>query len=309
MWWERARAVASAASLGLAAIAAAGCGPSKDAKAGERPPQLSRKLEATDLLPADLDVVVRVDVARLKAGLGAGFADALAGRAAAQGGDAFITEAMSRAETVWIGVRLADLDAGDRVLVAEGKLAQIHIEPSEWKETTPAATMEGVRILDRKGAVLRASTARIVAADDRLVAFVSPVEVDATSRLLRDGPDEGRGDPAAQGLVSVDVRGHRLPRSLEKKYPSIAAVIAGVARVRGSASMVDDGVKVSLDVVAKSEPDAQRVEKFLVTVRDAAASTRYADVLNKASVDRAGVHVHLTATVPAQIVVAALSNP
>ena len=309
MWWKRARAIASAASLGLAVIAAAGCGPSPGAKAGERPPQLSRRLDATDLLPADLDVVVRVDVARLKAGLGPGSAEVLAGRAAEQGGDGFIAEAMAKADTVWIGLRLADLDAGDRVLVAEGRLGEIHLEPSEWKETTPAATMEGVRILDRKGTVARASTGRIVAANDRLYAFVSPAEVDATSRLLRDGADEGHGDPAAHGLVSVDVRGHRLPRSLEKKYPSIAAVIAGVARVRGTAQMADDGVKVSVDVVSRSEPDAQCVEKFLVTVRDAAAGTKYGDLMKTMTIERAAAHVHVVATVPAPMVIAALSEP
>jgi hypothetical protein len=309
VWSKRAAAIVSAASLGLAAIVAAGCGGSAPGvKAGERPPQLSRRLEAIDLLPADLDVVLRVDVARLKAGLGPGFAEALAGRAAEQGGDAFIAEVMAQADTVFIGLRLVDIDAGDRVLVAEGRLGEIHIEPSEWKETTPAATMEGVRILDRRGPVPRGSTGRIIKASDRLYAFVSPVEVDATSRLLRDGADEGRGDPAAQGLVSIDVRGHRLSPSLEKKYPSIAAVIAGIARLRGSASMTDDGVKVAIDVVARSEPDAQRVEKLLVTFRDAAASTRYADLLKTTIIDRAGPHVHVTATVPAALVIAALSD-
>lgn len=307
MWWKRAAAIASAASIGAAALAAAGCAPTAAAKAGPRPPQLARRLEAADLLPADLDVVVRIDVERLKAGLGPAFAEALAARAAEQGGDGFIAEAMARADAVWIGVRLADIDAGDRVLVAEGRLGEIHLEPSEWQETTPAATMEGVRILDRKGAAARASTGRIVKAGARLLAFVSPAEIDATSRVLRDGPDEGRGDPTAQGLVSVDVRGHRLPRSLEKKYPSIAAVIAGVARVRGSAAMGDAGVDVSLEVVARSEPDAQRVERFLVTVRDAAADTRYGDLMKATAVERAGAHVHVRATVPAAMVIAALS--
>lgn len=293
--------------IALAALVLAACGPDKGTKPGPRPPQLARRLEAIDLLPADLDVVVRVDVGRLKAGLGPAFADDLAARAAASGGDGFIAEGMSRADAVWIGLRLADIDAGDRVLVAEGRLGEIHLEPSEWEETTPAATMEGVRILDRKGKVARGSTGRIVKANDRLHAFVSPVEVDATSRLLRDGPDAGRGDPTAEGLVSVDVRGHRLPPSLEKKYPSIAAVIAGVARIRGSAGMAEGGVKVSLDVISRSEPDAQRVEKLLVTVRDAGQRTRYAGVLSAASVERAGVHVHVSALLPAQLVIAALS--
>jgi hypothetical protein len=308
VWWKRAAPVARAFGLAIL-LASAGCGsPAKNAKGGPRPPQLAKQLEPIDLLPADLDVVLRVDVARLKAGLGPAFTEGLAARAAAQGGDGFVAESMAKADTVWIGVRLADLDTGDRVLVAEGPLGEVHIEPSEWKETTPAATMEGVRILDRQGIVARASTGRIIVASKRLYAFVSPAEVDATSRLLRSGPDEGRGDPAALGLVSVDVRGHRLPRSLEEKFPSIAAVIAGITRVRGTAALGDDGVKVTLDVTAKSEDAAKRVEKFLVTVRDNAAQTRYAPLMNTASVERVLAHVHVTATVPARMVVAALGG-
>ncbi|MEZ4293538.1 MAG: hypothetical protein R3B70_01075 [Polyangiaceae bacterium] len=301
----------AAALLGLFSLVATACGSTTPAggRPADRPPQLSRELDATDLLPSDLDVVFRVDVARLKAGLGPAAAQALAARAGQEGGDGFIAEAMAGADSVWIGLRLADLDAGDRVLVAEGRLRDIHLTPSEWGETTPAATIEGVRILDRKGIVPRASTGRIVTARGRLYAFISPAEIDATNRLLREGPDEARGDPAAVGLVSMDVRGHRLPPSLEKKYPSIAAVIAGVARVRGSATLADEGLRVDLDVVARSEPDAQRVDRFLSTVRDAAAdSQKYAPLMKTAAVERAGVHVHVKLTVPAGMVIDALSE-
>lgn len=295
------------AVIAATGLAAASCAPVKSAKP-PRPAQLARKLEAIDLLPADLDVVLRVDVARLKAGLGPAFTEGLATRAGASGADGFVAESISKADTVWIGMRLADLDAGDRVLVAEGKLGEVHIERSEWKETTPAATMEGVQILDRQGIVARASTGRIIVADRRLYAFVSPAEVDATSRLLRDGPDAGRGDPAAVGLVSADVRGHRLPRSLEKKYPSIAAVIAGITRVRGVAELGDAGVKVTIDVTAKGEEAAKRVDRFLVTVRDNATQTRFAPMMKTAVVERVEAHVHVTATVPADMVIAALGE-
>lgn len=309
MWSKRAAALASLALF----VALSGCGPSKDArgpksaKSGERPVQISRRLEATDLLPADLDVVLRVDVARLKAGLGPGVVESLAQRAQGEG-EAFVAEAMTKSDALWIGMRLADLDAGDRVLIAEGRLNEIHLEPSEWKETTPAATMEGVQILDRQGIVPRAGTGRIVAYSGKLYAFISPVEVDATSRLLKNGPDPERGDPTADGLVSVDVRGHRLPASLEKKFPSIAAVIAGIGRVRGSATMSDDGVKVTVDVTAKSAPAAQKVEGFLSTLRDNAAQTRFAPLMKTVVIERVDAHVHLGATVPAPMVVAALSD-
>jgi hypothetical protein len=305
VWSKRAAALASTLLL----VASAGCGPAKDAKTGVRPPQLSRHLSANDLLPRDLDVVVRVDVARLKAGLGPGVAEAFAARGAERGGEAFVAEAMAKADTVWIGLRLADIDAGDRVLVAEGHLGEVRIEPSDWQETTPAATMEGVQILDRKGAAARNGTGRIVVVNDRMYAFISPAEVDATSRLLRDGADDGRGDPSAAGLVSVDVRGHRLPKALEAKFPSIAAVVAGVLRVQGEAVLADDGLRVTLEVTAKSADAAKRVEKFLTTVRDNVADARYAALMKSVVIERVEAHVHLRATVPAAMVIAALSEP
>lgn len=305
MWSKRAAALASALILS----ASAGCGPAKDAKAGVRPAQVEHRLEARDLLPRDLDIVFRIDVARLKAGLGPGVAERLAARAGEHGGEGFVSEAMARADAVWIGMRLADLDTGDRVVVAEGRLGEIRIEPSEWKETTPAAINEGVQILDRQGLVARDGTGRIVVAKDKLYAFISPVEVDATTRLLRDGPDEGRGDPTADGLVSMDVRGHRLPLSLEKKYPSIAAVIAGVLRVRGAATMVDSGLRVTIDVTAKSADAAQRVEKFLVTVRDNVGDARYAGLMQGITIERVDTHLHLGATIPAAVLIAAISDP
>lgn len=304
MWCKRAAAICSAAAL----FASAGCGPAKDAKTGVRPPQLAKHLYAADLLPADLDVVIRVDMARLKAGLGPNVAEALAARAAEAGGEGFVSEAMARADTVWIGLRLADVDAGDRVLIAEGRLGEVRIEPADWQETTPTATMERVQILDRIEPAPRAGTGRIVVYDKKLYAFVSPAEIDATTRLLRTGPDEGRGDPTADGLVSADVRGHRLPPSLEKKYPSIALIIAGIVRIRGSATLGDDGVRVAIDVTAKSPEAAKRVERFLSTLRETGESTRFAPLMKTVKIDQVDAHLHLTATVPAPMILGALGG-
>lgn len=304
MWCKRAAAICSAAAI----FASAGCGPAKDAKTSVRPPQLAKHLYAADLLPADLDVVLRVDMARLKAGLGPNVAEALAARTSEAGGEGFVSEAMAKADTVWIGLRLADVDAGDRVLIAEGRLGEIHIEPAEWKETTPSATMERVQILDRIEPAPRAGTGRIVVYDKKLYAFVSPAEMDATTRLLRNGPDAGRGDPTANGLVSVEVRGHRLPPSLEKKYPSIAVIIAGIVRIRGSATLADDGVRVTIDVTAKSPEAAKRVERFLSTLRETGESTRYAPLMKTVKIDQVDAHLHLTATVPAPMILGALGG-
>ncbi|MFO0587228.1 MAG: hypothetical protein U0441_06810 [Polyangiaceae bacterium] len=305
MWCKRAAAICSAALVALA-----GCGPGKPApsRAGVRPAQLSKRLVARDFMPGDLDIVLRVDMARLRAGLGPNVAEAIAARAGDADADGFVSEAMAKADAVWIGLRLSDIDAGDRVIVAEGRLGEIHIDPSQWEETTPTATMESVQILDRLGTAPRAGTGRIVVYEKKLYAFVSPVEVDATTRVLRDGPDEGRGDPTADGLVSADVRGHRLPPSLEKKYPRIGSLIAGVVRVRGSATLGEDGVHVAIDMTTKSALAAERVEKFLTTLRESGAQTRFAPLMSTVKLTRVDTHLLLSATVPAAMIVGALND-
>lgn len=305
MWCRRAAAICSAALVALA-----GCNREVPARSGAkpRPSQLSKRLVARDFMPGDLDVVLRVDMARLRAGLGPNVAEALAARAGDADADGFVSEAMAKADAVWIGLRLADIDAGDRVIVAEGKLGEIHIDPAEWQETTPTATMESVQILDRNGSTQRSGTGRIVVYEKKLYAFVSPAEVDATTRVLRDGPDEGRGDPTADGLVSADVRGHRLPPSLEKKYPRIGSLIAGVVRVRGSATLGDDGVRVAIDMTAKTPQAAERVEKFLTTLRESGAQTRFAPLMNTVKMERVDTHLLLSATVPAAMIVGALGD-
>jgi hypothetical protein len=81
-----------------------------------------------------------------------------------------------------------------------------------------------------------------------------------------------------------------------------------VTRIKGSATLADDGLKVAMDVTAKSADAAQRVERFLSTVRDSAAQTKYAALMKSVEIERVEAHVHVRATVPAAMVVAALSN-
>ncbi len=101
---------------------------------------------------------------------------------------------------------------------------------------------------------------------------MSPVELDPVRRVLADGPDDRRGNPKAEGLVSLDLRAGRLPPGLEKKYPAIGAVLAGVERVRGSAAMGDEGVKIEADVLGATVAGAERAARFLEAYRDILAA-------------------------------------
>jgi hypothetical protein len=135
------------------------------------------------------------------------------------------------------------------------------------------------------------------------------VELDAVKRVMDEGPDAKRGAPAAEGLVSFDQRAGRLPPSLEKKYPSIAAVLAGVERVRGSAVLVDEGLKVEAQVVGVNAARAERVARFLEALRDTLAkSARFAGVAKEARVEQVEKIVHVHVAVPAKVLLGVLTE-
>ncbi|MGK4002350.1 hypothetical protein WMF31_06990 [Sorangium sp. So ce1036] len=313
---DRRAAAASAAALLALSLALPACGGAAPPRAGEGArgaeseagARIVPRIEPADLLPADLDLVVRVDVARMRVGLGQAAADELARRALDDLPDEALKGALRRADVAWLGLRLADLEEGDRVVVLEGRMAGLAPDPGRWEEAR--ARLGGVSIFDRRGAAAlpRADVARIIALGDRAVALVSAVEVSSVARVLRDGPDERRGDPAAEGLVSVDLRGRRLPPHLARRFPSLGALVAGVERVRAVASLHDEGVRIDAEIVGVEAAAAERARRFLEVLRDNVEDVRYADLMKALSIEQVERTVRLRWLFPAPVVLALLSR-
>lgn len=280
-------------------------------------PQPVRRVTASELLPADLDLVLRIDLARMRSQLGAEAIDRLLARAlvdaarapsAVVDADPLLVLAARRAEVVYVALRAEDPTSGDRVVVVEGKLAGLTPEPARYRPGPPSA-LEGVRTFDRIGALTHAprdTTARVVAVGERALAFVSPVEVDSVERLLEVGPDPKRGDPVAEGLVSVDLRVRRLGPRLERRFPSLGAVVAGLERVRGSAAMLDDGVRVDLEVQGASQLGAERLLAFVEALKQGSAESERAKILASLSAERLDKTVRVRWTVPGSAVLGML---
>ncbi|MEO5731069.1 MAG: hypothetical protein ABI134_30480, partial [Byssovorax sp.] len=114
---------ASALLLGLA-FALVGCDSGAAKAVGSRArtaaPVPSRRFDPAEIFPADLDLVVRLDVARMRSSVGPAAASAMAARAAREAGDDVLRAALACADVVWLAARLGDLDAGDHVVVVEG---------------------------------------------------------------------------------------------------------------------------------------------------------------------------------------------
>jgi hypothetical protein len=294
------------AEIVLAGALVTGCGrvvpPPKT-----RPPGAltSKRLEPTELFPSDLDLVLRIDVARMRSGLGPAAVEGLRGRAFGGPGEEALGKALACAEVVWVATRLADIDNGDRVVVVEGTGCTPVVGEPAWKEVL--STNDQVAIFDRKALVPRAGTARIITVGKRMAAFVSPVELDSITRVMRDGIDGRHGDPAAEGLVSLDLLARPLPPGLGQRFPSIGKIISGLDRVRGTAVLVDDGVRIDAEIVSPTVAGADRARKFLEALRDSALESKHAEALRGLTLEAVEKTIRVRWVVPAKVVLGALA--
>src|SRR6185436_17326036 len=106
------------------------------------PPAAPRVTSAAELIPADLDVVVRLDLARVRAALGAAALAALAGQVLARGqgepgSDDLELSSLLEADQVYLGYRPSPLWAPlDRVLALQGSFTQLMHPPAGFSGAT-----------------------------------------------------------------------------------------------------------------------------------------------------------------------------
>lgn len=289
-----------------AALLASGCFTSSSgvpAAGVDRPPPISRRLFPNEVFPSDLDLVVRLDLARLKEGMGPSPEKALASRAST---DPLVSKALPSARTLMLGLRLADLEVGDRVIVVEGDLPDLGLEAAGFVEH--ASNNDKVRIFVRETVPERGDTDAVILLDGAGAAFVSPVETDAVLRVLRDGADPQRGQPVAEGLVSAELRPRRLPFEIIRKYPSISNLIAQVSRVRGVLSLRASGLRVDLEVSTASETSADKVGRFFLALKEGATEGGASSVLRTLEVERVGSTLQLRAPIPVELIAALLER-
>jgi hypothetical protein len=206
--------------------------------------------------------------------------------------DTLVLRALERARVVWIGTRFADMDTGDRVLIVEGDVEDVRPDPDTFQETGPPL-IEGVKSFERRGPLTRDATARIHLLGAQTIVFITGVEVDGVERVLLRGPDPGRRDPPAEGIVSADVRGRRLPPQVERKFPSLGAIARGIKRVQVSVTLVDDQVRADIEVRTMSPAESIKLAKFVDALREGGQSGRYATLFEGLRVERVEHTVHM----------------
>jgi hypothetical protein len=274
-------------------------------------PLITTVTTATDLLPADLDLVVRVDLAKVRADLGKEASLELISEALDSSGvEGIARKTLADADVVWLGLRVADLDRGDHVMVAtqkrkrrpegaaadSGDVSEEVITPDPIAWTRSDTTVQHVHRFVAKGSSQRADTARIYTVGKTAAVFVSPVEEHSVERLLMSGPDPSRGDPTARGLVSLDLQAPRLSPEMSKKIPALAKLIASITRVRATADLFGDRIELEGTIRCKDALSAGKVQQYLATFTT--PESRFAELLADTNIERSGASVLVRWRVP-----------
>jgi hypothetical protein len=283
---DEVEALGRRAFLGVLGVAVTNAACSSTAPQQPRSAKRKPHVDAVELFPADLDVVLRVDLARMRAALGP-MANGLSSRVGSEidARDELAAKAIERARVVWIGTRLGDVEAGDRVLVIEGDVEDLRPDPGIFQVLDPPLS-DAIKTFERRGPLARDATARVHLLGARTIMFVSSVEIDGVERVLLRGADTGRRDPPADGLLSADMRGRRLPPGLERRFPSIGAIVRGIQRARATVTMVDEELSADIEIAAASESARSKLEGLLKALREGGQGSRYAVLLDGLQVER-----------------------
>jgi hypothetical protein len=273
------------------------CGPTVPAGGVPRvkPPSA---LTPVDFIPADLDLVVRVDLARVRESLGREAADdVLSGALDRSGVKGGARKTLAEAEVVWLGLRVADLDEGDHVMVAQHKHKRgkdLAPDALAWRRQKTA--LAGVRRFLARNPADRAGAARIFTVEPHAAVFVSPVEEYSVERVLERGADPQRGQPEARGLMSLDLREPHLGPRNARRYRSLAHLLEGIVRVRAVLDIHGGELALAGEMRCESPRAAQRVERYLATIKG--APTRFREQLGAIELERSGAVVRIRWEVP-----------
>lgn len=242
------------------------CGTPHIAAPSTPAPSLSSPAQA---IPGDLDVVVRVDLRRMRDAVGPLALNQLEkktpGDTLRAAGDARLYDAALRdADTVWLALRPGDsLDHTDNVIVMKGHFADIDPQSypclPRWR---PAIDLGAAwRLYERATPTLRSAPARIYARADDLMVFVSSAEIDSTERVIEKHADDPRVEPEDKGTISVAARARALVEAVGERAPAAARLLARASRVRADAALNVGYLTAELEVDFSDTAEARRAAK------------------------------------------------
>jgi hypothetical protein len=266
---------ARARRLGLVAtLACAACAPERIGP----PPNAPTVLRALDAMPGDLDLVVRLDLHRIRDTLGSAAMTALTeqairgSRGADQATDALLIGALAETDTLWLGLRPAqEFSGSDSVFVMTGHFPKFDPQHVASKPAfqKPIELGGAFRRYDRAAPAQRSAPARIYTRGDDLIVSVSEAEIDSVERSLEQRRGSPPLEPAEKGALSAVARPRILPASVLEASPSLQKLAARATRCELSADLTSAGVDATLGLKFEDPNTAERLAVALVELRDA----------------------------------------
>jgi len=284
----------------LAALLGSGCHSDRIGP----PPSAPSLVRAADAMPADLDLVLRLDLRKIRDTLGGPALTAISERAvrglrgADHGTDALLLRAMEQADTLWLGVRpTATLQAADSVFVMSGHFK--NFEPHRAGSTppfAPAIDLGGdLRRYDRPRPPTRSAPARIYVQGEQLLVSLSEAEIDSVERSLEEQRGMPPLEPAEKGVLSAVARPQTLPLALLAGTGSWRRLVQSAERLELNADLTGAGVDATLALKFEDAPLAAHLAQALTEMRDAlgAGSGRLAKFATRVKIGNAGQYVSM----------------
>ena len=266
------------------------------------PPNAPSVVRPLDAMPADLDLVVRLDLRRIRETLGELAMTAISEQAvhglrgADKGTDLLLLEALAGTDTLWLGIRpTRGLETADSVFVMSGHFANFdpHRAPSTPPFGLPLDLGGNLRRYDRAHPPARSAPARIYTHGDDLIVSLSEAEIDSVERSFEEQRGAPALEPAEKGVLSAVARPRVLPPEAFAGSDTLRRLAQHAQRLELNADLTNAGVDATLALKFEDAPTAEHVGQALTAVRDSLQSApgRLAKFAARVKVTNAGQYV------------------
>jgi hypothetical protein len=239
-------------------------------------------------VPADLDLVLRLDLRRYREVVGADSEPSL-GRLWSSfvldsqelsKSTAWLVPVLQSTDTLWLGCRIGQAGCRDFVLVLRGRFASSRVAYQFGGEREKRDLGAGWLSLDLEAAG-RTSAARLYWRSPELAILVSPMEIDSAERSVEQSRDGTRLEPSEDGLLSLVVRSKALATNLRERSPKAADWLDQSERVELRLEPSVGATAATFCVSFRDAPQAERsAQAFRMLVSGFSAFDRRINVKN-----------------------------
>ncbi|MBX3128624.1 MAG: hypothetical protein KF718_18020 [Polyangiaceae bacterium] len=298
-------------ALQLGALGVLGCA---SASVGPPPPAPALGPPAS-AIPADLDLVVRLDLGKIRAALGQAALDELRAQSR-RGGlepelERMLGDLLQSSDVVLAAVRPeGTLAVLDNVLVFRGRFATF--DPQSYALTPrfgpPHDLGADVRRQQRAGATKRAEPARLYRSGDDVVVLVSSAAIDSVERQIEERQGDPHLEPPAKGVLALAARAPALGRWVDDRSVRLTRLLRAAGELSGYLDLDSERLTAELELSVQDETEAIELARALGEL--ATAVTRgggeLTAPLRRLSVEAVGQRVVLRLVLPTEMLAAAL---